>query len=87
MLQLSPDGRVVATGGTGQVLKLWDLEGTVRLIATGVGHSRTVRGTGRLLPGQAKHCRGAGPLVCGWGLTDTLLPPCASCCCCCALVR
>jgi hypothetical protein len=36
---------MVATGGTGQVLKLWDVDGSIQLAAQAMGHSKTVSGT------------------------------------------
>ena len=38
---VSHSGKIVATGGTAQLLKLWDFE-MVTLLATGVGHSGTI---------------------------------------------
>jgi WD40 repeat protein len=38
---VSSDGKWVATGGTAQVLKLWDAE-TLSLVASEAGHSGTV---------------------------------------------
>lgn len=36
---------MVATGGTGQVLKLWDVDGSIQLAAQAMGHSKTVSST------------------------------------------
>ena len=38
---VSHSGKIVATGGTAQLLKLWDFE-MVTLLATGVRHSGTI---------------------------------------------
>jgi len=41
--KLSPDGRLIATAGTGHLLKLWDYNNNLQMVCTGVGHSDTVR--------------------------------------------
>lgn len=38
---VSNSGKLVATGGTAHLLKLWDLD-TIALLATGVGHSGAI---------------------------------------------